>query len=237
MLIKWNGILGVDSSSAALYEVFLQKIFGKLFARARQLPGAQASLEGWGMSYLSKLIRLIKTDDRSLLEFNPGTKGKTWNVVIQESLQEAWSALSEKLGDDPVKWAWGKLHHQTFIHNLGRGTPYDTLFNIPLVGLGGDGTTVFNSGGPYLSSFTPTVGVSFRMLLDFADLKHGWWILPPGQSGHPGSPHYRDGIEPWLKGKYWPMLWDWQEIKSNQEGTLRLNPAAVSFHISTRKST
>jgi penicillin amidase len=62
------------------------------------------------------------------------------------------------------------------------------------------------------------------MILDFSDLKHAWWVLPPGQSGHPGSPHYSDVIEPWLKVKYYPMLWDWTEIKENQEGTLRLVP-------------
>jgi len=62
------------------------------------------------------------------------------------------------------------------------------------------------------------------MVLDFSDLKHAWWVLPPGQSGHPGSPHYGDGIEPWAKVKHYPMLWDWTEIKENQEGTLRLAP-------------
>lgn len=224
MLTAWDGVLSPDSATAALYEVFLQKLLGRLFDCARGLPGAEVSLERWGLCYLFKLNNLIATDDRALLELNKGTKGKTWARVINESMAEAWVSLADKLGNNPEKWAWGKLHKQTFVHNLGRTPPHDKTFNIGAVGLGGDGTTVFNSGGPYLSSFISTVGVSFRMILDFSDLKHAWWVLPPGQSGHPGSPHYSDGIEPWLKVKYYPMLWDWTEIKENQEGTLRLVP-------------
>ena len=224
MLSGWDGVLSADSAAAALYEAFLQKLLGRLFDCARGLPGAEVSLERWGLCYLSKLNNLIAADDRTLLELNKGTKGKTWAQVMNESLREAWDYLVGKLGNDPKGWAWGKLHRQTFVHNLGRTPPYDKTFNIEAVGLGGDGSTVFNSGGPYLSSFTPTVGVSFRMVLDFADLKHAWWVLPPGQSGHPGSPHYSDGIQPWLKVKHYPMLWDWTEIKENQEGTLRLVP-------------
>ncbi|MDP2920545.1 MAG: penicillin acylase family protein [Dehalococcoidia bacterium] len=226
MLTGWDGVLAPDSPAAALYQVFLQKLLGKVFACTKKLPSAEVVMERWGLTYLAKLARLIAADDRALLELNEGTKGKTWEQVIDESLQEAGGFLTGKLGKDPEKWAWGKLHRQTFVHNLGRKPPYDKLFNIESAGLGGDGTTVFNTGGPYLTGFEPTVGVSFRMILDFADLAHSWWVLPPGQSGHPFSPHYSDGVEPWQKVEYYPMLWDWTEIKEDQEGTLRLVPTS-----------
>ena len=83
---------------------------------------------------------------------------------------------------------------------------------------------LFNSGGPHQGSFVSASGVSFRMILDFADINRSLWILPPGQSGHPGSPHYSDGIQPWLNVEYYPMYWDWGDIRANQEGTLRLTP-------------
>lgn len=225
MLIAWDAVLAPDSAAAALYHIFLQRLLSRVFDCMRRLPGSALVMERWGLTYLAKLARLIRADDRALLELNTGTRGKTWQRVLRESLAEAWDTAVEKLGPDPAKWAWGSLHKQTLVHNLGRAAPYDKLFNLPPVALGGDGSTVFNSGGPYLSSFAPTVGVSFRMILDFADLAHGWWVLPPGQSGVPGSPHYRDGIAPWRSVKYHPLLWDWGEIKAAQEGTLRLAPA------------
>jgi penicillin amidase len=46
----------------------------------------------------------------------------------------------------------------------------------------------------------------------------------PGQSGHLGSRHYDDLIEPWLNGGYHPMLWKREEVDAAAEGRLVLSP-------------
>jgi len=222
LLCSWNAEINESSTAAALYEVFLQKLLNKLFACTDGLAGRKLAIERWWLCYLDKLAKAIKAGDQALINMNPDLRGQNWERVITASLDEAWEFLEEILGKDPSKWAWGKLHRQTFVHNLGRTPPYDKTFNISSIGIGGDSTTVFNSGGPYTDTFTPNVGVSFRMLLDLSDFKRCLWVLPPGQSGHPGSKHYRDGITPLKNGKYFPMLWDWEEIKKKSEGTLRL---------------
>jgi len=222
ILVAWDGVLGEKSPGAALYEVFLHKLLIKLFACTDGLPGRALAIERWELCYLDKLIKAIQTDDRTLLGLNPALADKDWEKVIVETTDEAYDFLARKLGKDPSKWAWGKLHRQTFVHNLGRKPPYDETFNLPSVGIGGDSTTVFNSGGPYTDGFTPELGVSFRMLLDFADFNNSRWLLPPGQSGHPGSPHYGDNIPALKKMQYRPMLWDWTQIKKKPEGVLYL---------------
>lgn len=224
MMSHWDCILSPESPDAALYQLFLQKLLGRLFSFARGLPGTATSLDSWQVCYLPKLLQQVERDDRSLLELNENTRGMTWQQVILDSLKEAWDLLSQTQGSDPSQWAWGKLHQQTFVHNLGRTPPHDHTFNLPPVGIGGDSTTVFASWASYQSSFTTTIGTSFRMIVDLADLNRSLWILPPGQSGHPGSPHYSDGIQPWLNLEYHHMLWDWDQIKANQEGTLELTP-------------
>lgn len=224
MLRSWDCVLSPNSPVAALYQVLMQKLLGRLFAFAQGLPGAAASLGRWQLGYLPKLLRQMERDDHSLLEFNEGTRGMTWQQVMQDSLKEAQDFLSQVQGHDPSQWSWDKLHQQTFVHNLGRTPPHDRTFNIPPVGIGGDSTTVFSSGTLYQGNFTATIGVSFRMIVDFADVNRAVWVLPPGQSGHPGSPHYNDGIQPWLSLEYHPMLWDWDCIRANQEGTLQLVP-------------
>lgn len=224
MLRSWNCVIGPDSPAAALYEVFMQKLLGRLFAFAQGLPGAATSLGRWQFNYLPKLLRQMEENDCSLLDINKATRGMTWQQVMLDSLKEAKDFLSEAQGSDPSQWVWCRLHQQTFIHNLGRNPPYDRTFNIPPVGIGGDASTVFNSGGFYRGNFTTNTGVSFRMIVDFADVNRAVWVLPPGQSGHPGSPHYSDGIQPWLNLEYHPMLWDWDDIRAAQEGTLQLVP-------------
>ncbi len=166
----------------------------------------------------------MEQDDCSLLELNESTRGTTWRQVILDSLKEAWVFLGENQGPDSSQWAWDKLHRETFVHNLGRTPPHDLTFNIPSVGIGGDSSTVWASMTGYQGNFNTNTGVSFRMIVDFADLNRAVWVLPPGQSGHPGSPHYSDGIQPWLNLEYHPMLWDWDHIQANQECTLQLMP-------------
>lgn len=225
MLRGWDCILSPESGAAVIYQVFLEKLMGRLFAFAKGKPGAATALARWQLCYLPNLLRQIERDDRSLLDLNRGTRGKTWERVMLDSLKEAQDFLAKNQGPEPSQWALGRLHKQTFVHNLGRTPPHDETFNIPSVGLGGDGTTVFNSGSSYGGDYDSNVGVSFRMILDFADLNRSVWVLPPGQSGHPGSRHYSDGIEPWLNVEYRPMLWDWGDIRANEEGTLQLRPS------------
>jgi len=224
MLGSWDCVLMPDSAAAALYGAFMQKLLGRLFTFTDGLPGVKTSIDRWQLCYLDKLLRQIEQDDRSLIELNEDIKDMTWQQVILDSLKEAWDFLRQEQGSDSTMWSWGRLHQQTFVHNLGRMPPHDKTFNIPPVGPGGDGTVLFNSGGPHQGSFVSTGGVSFRMIIDLADINRSIWILPPGQSGHPGSPHYSDGIQPWLNQEYFPMFWDWDDIRANQEGTLQLTP-------------
>jgi penicillin amidase len=224
MLQSWDCVLSPDAPEAAVYEVFMQKLLARVFSCLTGLPGAATALDRWQSCYLPKLLRQMEEDDRSMLRLNEATQGMTWQQVMMESLKEAQDFLIENQGADSVKWNWGKLHRQTFIHNLGRTPPHDEVFNISPVDIGGDGTTVFNAAPGYRTGFTTNTGVSFRMIVDFADVDKAVWILPPGQSGHPGSPHYCDNIQPWLNCEYHPMLWNWEHIRENQEGTLWLLP-------------
>ncbi len=227
MLRGWDCMLTVDAAASVLYEVFMQKLFARVFSFIADLSGGALGVGGWISCFLPKLLGLIEDNDRALLELNPATRGASWQAVLTESLVEAWQALVAWQDAEPSAWRWGTLHQQTFVHNLGRTPPHDTIFNIPAVEIGGDGNTVFAAGVVYRKDFECTVGVSFRMLVDFADLDSALWVLPPGQSGHPGSPHYSDHIRPWLEVDYHPMLWNWQRIKSESEGTIWLLPLSA----------
>ncbi|MEE8353986.1 MAG: penicillin acylase family protein, partial [Dehalococcoidales bacterium] len=180
MLTAWDCVLTSEAPASALYEIFMQKLFERVFSFVADLPGAALGLGGWIASFLPKLLGLIEADDRALLELNPATRGASWRTVLAETLAEAWQALVARQGAEPSAWNWGKLHRQTFVHNLGRTPPHDVTFNIPAVEIGGDGNTVFAAGAVYRKDFECAVGVSFRMLVDFADLDSALWVLPPG---------------------------------------------------------
>jgi penicillin amidase len=53
---------------------------------------------------------------------------------------------------------------------------------------------------------TPTFGASQRMAVSPGREEEGYFMMPAGQSGHPLSPHYRDGHDDWAKGRPAPFL-------------------------------
>jgi penicillin amidase len=51
-----------------------------------------------------------------------------------------------------------------------------------------------------------TFGASQRMVVSPGREEEGIFHMPGGQSGHPLSPHYRDGHEAWVRGEPTPFL-------------------------------
>jgi penicillin amidase len=45
-----------------------------------------------------------------------------------------------------------------------------------------------------------------------------------GQSGHPGSRHYDDMIQPWARVRYHPTWWDENGLRSSRPERLMLTP-------------
>lgn len=52
----------------------------------------------------------------------------------------------------------------------------------------------------------PDFGASVRMIWDLRSPLESRWTLPVGQSGHLGSPHYRDLQGSWFAAEYYPVL-------------------------------
>jgi penicillin G amidase len=63
-----------------------------------------------------------------------------------------------------------------------------------------------------------------RMINDTGDWTKGQLVFSPGESGQPGSAHWGDQVDDWLKGVYHPLLWTDEQIRAQAEGTLTLRP-------------
>ena len=80
------------------------------------------------------------------------------------------------------------------------------------VGGGGEtvGDTGYSTDGPPEGSeatrayFQVASGASFRQVIDVGAWDRSLVMNNPGQSGDPSSPHYRDLIERWAKGRAVP---------------------------------
>ena len=130
------------------------------------------------------------------------------NGARERRICEAFGAtldeLANRFGPDMDAWTWGKLHRMPLVHVLSGRGELSELLDHGGVAVRGDICTVGNTGsGP---NWIAATGGGYRLLADLS-------ISPPvllaldaqSQSGHPGSPHYRDQLDSWLAGDHHPI--------------------------------
>jgi len=135
----------------------------------------------------------------------------------------ALDALTARCGPEPAGWTWGQLHRLPLRHVLSNRGDLGQLLDHGGAPVPGDMTTVCNTG--CAPDFTATTGAGYRLIADLS-------LSPPrlqavdvqSQSGHPGSPHYRDQLPDWLAGRYHDIPLDRQEAIRHTEMELRLMP-------------
>jgi penicillin amidase len=145
--------------------------------------------------------------------------------LLCETFARAVKKVQAKLGNDPSRWAWGKLHTVTFRHPLATfGPAYAQAFNLGPLPRPGDGLTP--NATSYNAQFEQISGASYRQLFDLADWDRGLATSTPGQSGQPGSPHYADLMPLWAEGKYFPLVFSRTKVEQSTRNRLLLKPAS-----------
>ncbi len=211
-LVKWDGKMNAKSSEAVL-------------ANEARNQLAKVTVEQY-FNYVEGLPPLAPTSHNVLLsEMNKDSslmlgQFNNWDTAIEFALLDAYKTLSQKHGTNIDDWQWGKEHKITWKHNLGRDPELQPIFDLNPIEMGGDRNTVWNVGTPL--GATGMHGVSYRQIIDLEDLNATLVVIPPGNSGQPGSPHYADHIKNWVEVKYNPLFINWDDIQSNKVNELYL---------------
>ena len=144
--------------------------------------------------------------------------------LLLRSLNEAVLSLGKRLGPKMETWRYGqeRFHHIRLRHPLSGAVTPELRLRLDLGPLprGGNGNTVNQTTGGY----NQTSGASFRILADLSDWDLSLGTNSPGQSGEPGSPHYRDLFDLWAGDKYFPVFFSRPKIESAARSVTRLIP-------------
>ncbi|MCS6885774.1 MAG: penicillin acylase family protein [Acidobacteriota bacterium] len=232
ILAHWDGQASVDSSAETIYQSTMEKLLVAVFSAhlGEDLAaflgtlhiGSVAMTNGLAGRMLPVVLEHLTTDDPLL----PELAGKaSWTELLESSFFEAVNELSRKLGSEPSKWHWGKLHKVSLNHPLGVLPGLRKLFNRGPIPFPGDSET------PAQAAFIPLEGFeakswmpSYRQIIDLSDFDKSMMIIAGGQCGSPFSSHYDDFIKPWAEGKLHPMLFARQSIEQHLEAKLELLP-------------
>lgn len=214
LLAAWDHRLASDSAGGALAEIW------------------------WSAHLRPAVLRRMAGDDRIAALLAPGHNGAVLDLIEGETLapQERAALLSDtlahafddcraRMGDDPARWAWGRVHEALFKHPLRRTRPgVEPSWNVGPFPFAGSESTPMN-GAYQPGDFQLTHGASFRMVLDVGAWDNSICINTPGQSGDPRSPHYGDLAGRWAENGYIPLLYSRSSIENAAMLRLELIPA------------
>ncbi len=126
-------------------------------------------------------------------------------AVVSDALKAALDTLATQLSGDLAFWRWDALHYARF--------PNQFLDRIPLirslvgfhVPVDGDFYTINRAGTQFADADAPYAdvhGAAYRAIYDLSNLDDTRFIIAPGQSGNPLSPHWGDFVDAWAHGRY-----------------------------------
>ncbi len=230
VLEGWDGDMAAESQAAAAYHLWVDAYFRQLFG---------ASLGG---ELLQRYLALPESDPEDvLLQVLQGAgrgSNESWMIettqraALRVALSQAWTRLASRdlsheplvevaEGDDEELWRWGELHALRFRPLFGETDEISSVVSLPAAG---DGHSIAAAAFAGAQPFDVHVASIYRVAVDTAEMEIASASLIPGQSEHPGHPHFSDGVKAWSGQE--PGVFDLAKSrkKSPGERRLRLRP-------------
>lgn len=197
MLAQFDGHMGTDSAAAALFNVWSDEL-----TRAILMPalGEKTFSQVFGKRHFRAGVLQVMNHPDAFWCPNADCV-----AVSSLAMDKAIERMVEFQGKDPLAWRWGELHRAISSHRpFAKVWPLGPVFNVS-VPSAGDLFTV-NVGSYWshepASPFANRHAASMRAVYDLSEQGTNWFIYQTGQSGHPGSSHYRDMAQEWASGRY-----------------------------------
>jgi len=225
-LRAWDFRNEIDSPGATIFQVFYLQLVENTFADELGDELFEDYLGREEFHHVA-LERLMEQSDSPWFDDVSTAEVEGRDEIVQRSFKGAIAYLSDRFGNTPSRWTWGRLHTMTFVHNpLGQCDigPLEMLFNRGPIPACGSGYTVDAASFDYTEPFAVTHGVSYRQIIDLSDWGNSFFIHTTGQSGHPLHRHYADMMAPWQAVEYHPMHFDKGRIEADKERVLILMP-------------
>jgi penicillin amidase len=188
----WGGRASVDSAGYRLvrgFRLVLQEQLSDTFARAYGQGPEDRFKAGFLGQGEGPLWALASQRPPHLLD----PRFRTWDEQFLAAVDEVIHRLTRD-GATLSEQTWGRLNTPRVQHPLARALPFLARWlDMPRLPIPGD-------------SHMPRVqdrvfGASERFAVSPGHEEDGTFMMPCGQSGHPLSPHYRDGHADWVAGR------------------------------------
>jgi penicillin amidase len=196
LVTTWTGRATVDSVAYRVVREFRDTLEKQVFASLTGYPGSPDDLPFYRATrrFEGPLWRLVTERPAHLLD----PRFASWDarlLAVADDVRNRLQALGPHLADR----TWGEGNTLKIQHPLGAALPLlGRWLNIPNKAVPGD-LDMPRVVGQFFSA-------SERMVVSPGHEETGIFHMPVGESGHPLSPHYRDGHAAWVEGLPTPFL-------------------------------
>lgn len=225
---RFDAVMDKDSAAAALLGAFWHQFTRETFLDELGPDNGvawEAFMDVNMMSYAAPEDHLLVRKDSPFFD-DTATPGKEDRAaIVARSLVKAMELCADRMGSDPKRWTWGKIHTYHFKHDFTKKTRFfhDYLNRGPYQASGDVhslNVTTFVWGQNFDTWCIPAM----RMVVDFGRDEPAALISVPGQSGNPSSPHYADMIPRFLDGSNHPLPFREENIAKQYRDMLVLEP-------------
>lgn len=146
------------------------------------------------------------------------------DMARRAALLETHKSLTESFGESTSGWRWEYAHTLTFEHPFVQaGAP--ASLNAGFVDDGhGSPNTVNAAGYAWDQGYEMTWIPSMRLIVPLDDVGNATVVVPPGQSGQPGSDNYQDQVRYWKNGEQLPLWFHDADVEREAAYRLELTP-------------
>ncbi|MCD6571277.1 MAG: penicillin acylase family protein [Deltaproteobacteria bacterium] len=224
ILSKWDYTDDPDKAGPTIFQAVYRKFALLVFQDELGEALTKTMLDCW--YFWEERLEKMVLEGTSPWFDNVETKDKieTMEDLFYQAALDVAEDLGSRLGRNPGKWLWGKVHQIEFVNPIRREG-----FGKSLLGGGshpapGSCETLCRGWYDFDDPFGVTHFASLRMVADLGDKDKVMAVLPGGVSGRVFNPHIKDQIKDYIRGDkvYW-----WFSDKAIQEHcktTLVLNP-------------
>ncbi len=223
---KWDGKMLRARAEPLIYAEWLRLFSERLYAK--RLGDLYEQVGEHNPAFIANVLANQAGESRWCAEALGEADGvSACQRLLNESLIQALTSLSQKYGSSMDGWRWGDAHKALSRHVVFGNVPLlSRLFNRSIANDGGRDTV--NYAGYYYDQasglYLDDVGPGMRAVYDLGDWQASGFILSSGQSGNPFSAHYGDMLEGWANGRLIPMITERQQLEQQAHDTLELAP-------------
>lgn len=205
----WTGRASIDSVGYRLVRTFRGAVAEVVLrSLTRDCVAADSRFDPlYSTNYEGPLWKLVTEQPDYLLD----SQFTSWHELLLDAVDRAVAAVRVE-GEPLERRTWGERNTLRMRHPLSAAIPgISRWLDMPSQPLPGDAHMPRVQGVSHAASERMAVSPG---------LEHeGYLHMPGGQSGHPWSPHFRDGHDAWATGTSVPLL------PGRTEHTLVLEPA------------